>query len=313
MATPQFEICDSLEEWLHVPTQVLPPCCIPSDVPAGVPKGCLCIKAGSRQPLLAAALQHGHKLTMDQIRDLLHELSVAIPRRGSGANNSVRKRGLVELLVTTVFPDCAAAEHEHMVSALCGPERQSLIPDDTPETTLKMLACLDPNEQQCFKPLIKESLGVLEATAEQARAKERLRIKMQVRDEEKAAQAQKPMEMKAPGVKESNTGARESGPRNRSPPEFNQFLPAVPSLYIHWEPKKQNRVYAEFKNLEGYQRTKAKSFDKAGSFESKVTALVMVFEYISTAYHIKFKDSPDYVASYRPSLGALVSHTVHYT
>ena len=80
--------------------------------------------------------------------------------------------------------------------------------------------------------------------------------------------------------------------------------PDLPNLglYLHWE-ERNSRCYAEFKKLDGYQRTKSRKFDKDGSVKSKISALEYVFEYINTVYHLKFTALSTYKADWRPSLG----------
>ena len=91
--------------------------------------------------------------------------------------------------------------------------------------------------------------------------------------------------------------------RSRAPPELTRYLPSdIPTLYLHWEPR-QNRCYAEFKNLEGYQRTRSKKFDKDGSLRSKVIALIDIFEYIHQVHHLKFQGLSSYNPDWKPPLG----------
>ena len=218
----------------------------------------------------------------------------------------IRKRDIASALVDGVFPgilEKGPEERTRMLDALCGEikERESEFPDDTPESTLQLLSALDPVEKEAFAPLIKEALNKLDATEKKHLNQMKLDAKLEAKGVE-PSMTMVPPELQ-PAKPKSGTGAVRTAvfPRLQSPPEFTQFLPGVQSLYVHWEVRR-NRVYAEFKKLEGYQRTKSKSFDRTQSLKSKVDALIHVFEYISAAYHAKFSSEPNYDPTYRPSL-----------
>ena len=232
----------------------------------------------------------------------IQELDIEVPK-GAG----VVKRDVASALVDGVFPGILERDPEErtrMLDALCGEikERPPDFDDDTPESTLKLLAAMDPIEKEAFGPLIQEALDKLDASEKKHLNKMKMEAKLAAMGAE-PSMAMLPPELQ-PAQAKSGAGAPvrvNAFPRQQSPLEFTCFLPNVPTLYVHWEVRR-NRVYAEFKKLEGFQRTKSKSFDRSQSLNSKVNALVHIFEYIAQAYHTKFKSEPNYDAAYRPLL-----------
>lgn len=233
-------------------------------------------------------------------------MSIPVPTRGSGKNNSVLKRDIARALVSGVFPDLSDEEVTKMVDAICGEikERESPIPDDTNETMLKLLSALDPQEKESFEPLIKEALDKLESQEKKALNRMKFEAKLKAQGALPSMNPE-PKAAKAAAARAEASGARAAlFARQRAPEEFTKYLPDVPSLYLHWEPR-GNRVYAEFKKLEGYQRTKSGKFDKNRTLQSKVVALALVFEFIYAAYHMKFTSLPNYNPDYKPFPGVV--------
>ena len=223
-------------------------------------------------------------------------MDVEIPKKGSGAHGSVVKKDIALALLRAVFPDESEEEVNRMLEAIgvqTDAQEQTLLPEETNEDILKMISVLDPTEQQSFEPLIKEALDKLETAVMKERAATRLKQKLESAGGEKAMTLDPPH-----GKAGAASGSRVFHGRNQAPPEFTKFLPDIPSLYIHWETK-ANRVYAEFKKLAGYQRTKSKSFDQNKSFASKLSALDLIFEYINEVYHLKFAGAANYNADWK--------------
>ena len=227
-----------------------------------------------------------------------------MPTKGSGARGGVKKRDIATALVDGVFPQLAAEnpdERVRIIDLQCGEVKETIptMPEDTPESMLKLLGALDPQEQEAFKPLIQEALKKLDSDEKKRENKIRLQAKLEASGAQKSME---PVELGAARERASGSGAaRASSVRQRAPEEFTRFLPDVPSLYIHWEPR-SNRVYAEFKKLENHQRTKSKAFDQNHTLRSKVNALVIIFEYIHQAYHCKFSHLSNYNADWKPVL-----------
>ena len=172
-----------------------------------------------------------------------------------------------------------------------------VIPEDTSELTLRMLAMLDPAEKEAFQPTIKEALDQIEASDIKTKRERRLREKLAGEGIEAAPVVLKPPQAKAAAPAEaSGSGIRASRTRTRAPIEFTTLLPDVPGLYFHWE---KTRVVAVFKQISDYQRTKTKSFDKEKSFRSMMAALCTVFEFVGLAYHAKCSHLREYDAGWR--------------
>ena len=229
------------------------------------------------------------------------EMGIPLPRKGTGKHGNVIKRDVARALVVGIFPNFTEEEIEKMVNSICGDvsERKSPIPEATPEETLKLISALDPQEKESFKELIQESLDKLAAEEKKIERKMKLEARLEAKQAEKSASDA----LKPPKEKQGDPGSRfAKHPRARAPPEFTQFLPDVSNLYLHWEPR-NGRIYAEFKNLQGYQRTKSKKINKEMTAKAKSTALLEIFEYIHQAYHIKFTDLQNYNADWKPPLG----------
>ena len=210
-----------------------------------------------------------------------------------------------------VFPDMTDEEVAELVTAICGEisERESRVPENTSAEMLKLIGALDPQERESFKGLIDEALDKLATEEKKITNKIRLEAKLEAMNSKPSADPEKLQAEKEVVIKESKDEKKRSGAtvrvatheRTRAPPELLKYLPQLPQLYLHWEVR-HNKVWVEFKQLKGYQRTKSQSFDKAKSFRSKVAALGVCFEYLHQAYHLNFKAAPNYQADWKPSL-----------
>jgi hypothetical protein len=230
------------------------------------------------------------------------EMGIPLPRKGSGKNGNVIKRDVAKALVMGVFPDLSEEEVDKMVNNICGDisERQSPIPEATPKETLKLISAMDPQEKESFKELIRESMDKLAAEEKKIEKRMKFEARLEAKNAERSAI---PEPLKPPKEKQGDSGSRAAQhARLRAPPEFTKFLPDVPNLYLHWEPR-HSRAYAEFKNLKEYQRTKSKKIQADWSSKKKAAALAEIFEYIHQAYHIKFTGLPNYNADWKPRLG----------
>lgn len=199
-------------------------------------------------------------------------------------------------------------EVNRLVDLICGEirERESAIPEATAQETLKLLSMIDPQEKESFKELIDESLDKLAAEEKKIEKKMKLDAAMEATGAQRSSvPALGPTEVRPPQAKAPSSGSRVAkAARQQAPPELLRFLPTIPSMYLHWEPR-NNRVYCEFKDLKEFQRTKSKKFDKEGSRNSKLAALQTILEYVHQVYHLKFTNLPNYDSDWKPHLGEI--------
>lgn len=176
-------MCYDLDDWQQVPTQILPPCSMPQ-TPDYVrfPDSCVAVQTGPARPMLEAAFGGGVKLTVQQLKDLCGELNLTPPSRGSGKNGAVKKIDIAEVLLRSVFPDITPEQLERrlqLLGASVNPDAlPEVMPEDTSELTLKLLAMLDPAEKESFRPIIKEALDRIEAMDSKSKRERKLREKL---------------------------------------------------------------------------------------------------------------------------------------
>ena len=147
------------QEWVHVKTRPLPPCC----VPAGMPLDGQCrVVLGDSDNLVAAALKSGTlKITVFELNDIISELEVALPETGSGKGGNLIKVDKVRALVEHVFKNdesVTAEDKESMIRQLSNAKSVTM-DEETDDLLMQAVAAIDPEEAKEFKHVINDCLN----------------------------------------------------------------------------------------------------------------------------------------------------------
>lgn len=295
--------------WEHVPTKVVPSCCLPHE--RGKPQhGSVAVVTGPYQPLLESALLRGMPLKVPELKQIMQMTHVPMPKTGSGKNKRVIKYDLAVALLSFHFPAMTPEELVKLAQSITGQQDSNeRIPEGTAPAHLELIAALDPDEKQHFKPLIKEAMDHLETAVKRETNRLKLKRKFEesceLQEKDKAAEASGSSAAKAKAKAAASPSSGSAGvrlqpdSRTRAPPEFTRLLPDVDGLYFHNEAKNR-RFSVEFKKISPhFQRTKSCKYPVGASLEQRVTALDVVFAYVEFAYHSEFKTDPNYRADYR--------------
>ena len=232
-------------EWEFVPTEALPACCMPADMPDDA--SCMLKVTGPAEPILQAALRRGAKLTLYQLKAIVVAFSIAVPAQGSGKSGRCIKIDYIRVVLAHFFAaDMTAEQLEETASRILGKKPPDSSETDTPELHLKLLAQLDASEAPQFAVMKKVAVNALAEEALKAKVKKPGKAKAteHVPTADDTAAAAETLEEEKPAFE-----TRTSGTHVKAPPEFRSLLPPhVDYVYFHWEPQSR-RVSIEFKSF----------------------------------------------------------------
>lgn len=211
---------------------------------------------------MKSALKMGASLTVPQIKSTITALGHLPPSRGSGKNQSVLKKDLLDCLVSIVFQGLSKEERDKLVASLLHVEVKADVGE--PMDLIEAVSYLDASEQDQFRNLVTECVDKLQKSHEEdvEAFKEDVKKSKDTKDSahEKPEQAEEPssssglkrplheaMEIKPAQDREVVIGRqREAGKsRKPTPQTMKDLLPDVPQLYLAWLP--ENRlVQAQF-------------------------------------------------------------------
>ena len=147
--------------WLYVPTKAVPPCCVPT-VLGGIPL--LKQVSNDFEDLLRHAVRRGLSVKVDELKAIIRQCGVALPKEGSGKNNRVVKIDFAWCLVNFLFGESETlAVRKVMVSHIAGTYKERPQDEgDCPEKLVKAALSLDASEQDHFKHVKNYALGAME-------------------------------------------------------------------------------------------------------------------------------------------------------
>ena len=152
-----------MAQYRHVPTQLLPPCCVPPEL---MRLGSAYKVTGPQQSMLKAAVWRGMcSMTVPQLRAIVATLPGAGPIAGTGKNGSVLKKDLCQHLITSLFPDASQEDRERMLVGLMG--QRAATWTDTDQAICHMVAQLDVENQQEFEPVARHAKQRMEQKLKQ--------------------------------------------------------------------------------------------------------------------------------------------------
>ena len=139
------------EEFCHVPTRLLPRCCLPPEMGN---LGSAYMITGEKQSMVRAAVLQGRCfLTVPQIQAIIAAL--ALPEltvtTESGKKRAPRKPELCQHLIRGLFPHATAEEQKSMLAGLLGQSQAEW--KDEEQAVVQMVAELDPENAREFEPL----------------------------------------------------------------------------------------------------------------------------------------------------------------
>ena len=249
-----------------------------------------------------------------EILQLMAAEGVTAPRapNGSGRRGRVVKYDLVKALVRHHFPNLeeeSPEEFEEICHAVSNRGKAKIV---CPEDVIEAVGTLDPENEQAFSEIIKDAREqkekiaakelevVIEEKYKALYAEREQAARAAERDAPRPAAApEPPAERAAPAARAPAAERAVPVARITAPPEFKQLLPQVDFLYFHWEPQhRRTRVVYKQGIEHPYQKSKTSTWPASGTAEQKLDALAVVFDWVSDAYHRRFRDSPGYQADY---------------
>ena len=234
-------------EWEFVPTEALPACCMPADMPYDA--SCMLKVTGPAEPILMAALRRGARLTLYQLKAIVVAFSIAVPAQGSGKGGRCIKIDFIRAVLAHFFATEMTPEQQaETASKILGKKPADSPETDTPELHLKLLAQLDASEAPQFAVMKKVAVDALAEEALKAKVKKPGKAKatehVPTADDIAEAEAAETVEKEKPTFE-----TRASGTHVKAPREFRSLLPPnLDYIYFHWEPQSR-RVAVEFKSF----------------------------------------------------------------
>ncbi|OLP93892.1 hypothetical protein AK812_SmicGene24164 [Symbiodinium microadriaticum] len=249
-------------EWEFVPTEALPACCMPADMPYDA--SCMLKVTGPAEPILMAALRRGARLTLYQLKAIVVAFSIAVPAQGSGKGGRCIKIDFIRAVLAHFFATEMTPEQQaETASKILGKKPADSPETDTPELHLKLLAQLDASEAPQFAVMKKVAVDALAEEALKAKVKKPGKAKatehVPTADDIAEAEAAETVEKEKPTFE-----TRASGTHVKAPREFRSLLPPnLDYIYFHWVFAFTERAYhARYPDTEGYDSSfKAPSDD----------------------------------------------------
>lgn len=247
-------------EWIHVKTRSLPPCCVPEAMP--LDGQCKVVLSDSAD-LVAAALKSGTlKLTVPELDDVISELGVVLPERGSGKNGHFLKHDKTRALVEHVFKDDASETDESkelMIRQLSTAKSSVTMDTENDDLLVQACAAIDPEEAKEFKHVINDCLHKIAAQKKQKvdKIKEDVILGLATAD---------PSEIAAVAAASSSSG---SGKWSfHTPEQLRCLLPGKNTLpYVYLRRNPSNEPGKDIGSFTGTYKCKSASLSNINSFK----------------------------------------------
>ena len=237
--------------WQHVPTAVVPPCCLPPDAPPALG---MALISGELQSLVVGGLQQPNmNITVKQIQLLMADLGIELPvfPNGSGKNGRILKVDLLRTLVRNMFKDMTREQQEEIINNLLGKGKKGVLDGEDPEHMLKLVSKMDPREAPQFEKIVRHAVDELAVRAMKAKQKSKPQPP-EAEAGEKPAQSVEEQAEPGPAVERPPPAPAARAPIGRArvhaPPEIVSLLPQVDNLYFKWLPAKRN-VAVDFQRV----------------------------------------------------------------
>lgn len=242
-----YSVDDANCLWKWVPTEVVPPACIPPE------HGALPLQiriTGNFQSVLKSSLKKGIWLKKKYIESIMIELGIPKPEVGTGANGYIKVIDLATQLVNQLFGDEASQEEkEFMIASLV--TRRTVKPEESAGLLLKLTSMLDPTEHEHFDNMRKAALNELQLEQMKANYAKSKKLQKNRPEGEEERGVKRDCPEKADGSEPSSKKPRmdfaeQLSRRNvKAPPEFLDLFPLVQHCYFKWLPQ-NDRVTVEF-------------------------------------------------------------------
>ncbi|CAK9015490.1 Uncharacterized protein SCF082_LOCUS12784 [Durusdinium trenchii] len=134
--------------WKFVQHRVLPPACLPEDIPADVGTAFEVIKRD--EWILRGGLRAGISLTLPTLHQIMAAIKCPKPTKGTGKNGRVKKVDIVTALVQYLWPDACEDFVKDTVGKVMGYATST---EDIDLSVLCMVSELDTDNQESFQRL----------------------------------------------------------------------------------------------------------------------------------------------------------------
>lgn len=134
--------------WKFVQHRVLPPACLPEDIPADVGTAFEVIKRD--EWILRGGLRAGISLTLPTLHQIMAAIKCPKPTKGTGKNGRVKKVDIVTALVQYLWPDAGEDFVKDTVGKVMGYATST---EDIDLSVLCMVSELDTDNQESFQRL----------------------------------------------------------------------------------------------------------------------------------------------------------------
>ena len=236
-----FSTVPETTRWVHLRTQVLPPCTVPAAMQTFLGGGLQIRVLGDGEPLLKSAVQSGVKLKDAEIRQLMRDNGIAEPKK-----KPCYKRDRVAAVVQHFFPGATSEEHEQMVEGMAGPKAKVEEVLECPQDILDYIQSLDPDNVGAFKYVLKVAQDVKERRTRFEKLDSKKKGGGDAQPAEQASSSAGPAaNPKAPLVAHEDSAKNQKW-ASHTPVELHDLLPgrhSLPFVYLKVHGNRYQGVY----------------------------------------------------------------------